>query len=102
LRTDSSGETYLGMDRFENIGLKNIGDLKAYSMSRVGNRLMHVMQFANGGMLEVTLHIVGPNTARIEVFKAHNVSLQRVGTDLIVGHATTPANWLVSPLTDIV
>src|SRR5262249_42515845 len=92
LRTDTSGDVYLKMDRLENIGLKNIGDLASYNMNRVGNRVMHHIEFANGGTLEVTLLIVGPNAAQVEVFKGQNLSLQRVGNDLIVGEmAMSPA-----------
>jgi hypothetical protein len=75
------------MDRLEHIGLKNIADLKSYNMSRVGNRLMHLMEFANGGTLEVTFLIVGPNTAKVEVFKGQNISLQRSGNDLTIGQS---------------
>ena len=85
LRTDSSGDLFLSMDKIGHIGIKNIADLKAYNMSRVGNRLMHVMEFANGGTLEVTLLVVAPGTARVEVFKGHKIALQYVDEDLIVG-----------------
>ena len=85
LRADPSGELFLNMDRIGHIGIKNIADLKTYNMNRVGNRLMHVMEFANGGTLEVTLLIVAPGAAKIEVFKGCKIALQRVGDDLIVG-----------------
>jgi hypothetical protein len=77
------------MDRLERIGLKNIADLKSYNMSRVGNRLMHLIEFANGGTLEVTLLILDSNSARVEIFKGQKISLQRAGNDLIVGPIPT-------------
>ena len=91
LRTDPSGDVALRIDRLEHIGLKNIADLKSYNMSRVGNRIMHLMEFANDGTLELTLLLVGSNSARIEVFKGQHVSLERVGNDLLVGQMATNA-----------
>jgi hypothetical protein len=85
LRTDSSGDVALRMGRFERIDLKNIADLKSYNMGRIGNRLMHLMEFANGGTLEVTLLIVGPNSVQVESFRDQNISLYRAGNDLFVG-----------------
>jgi hypothetical protein len=85
LRTDSSGDLLLSTDRIGHIGIRNIADLKAYNMSRVGNRLMHVIEFSNGGTLEVTLLVVAPGTAKVEIFKGHKIALQYVDDDLIVG-----------------
>ena len=85
LRTDSSGDLFLSLDSIGHIGIKNIADLKTYNMSRMGNRLMHVMEFANGGTLEVTLLLVAPGTAKVEIFKGHKIALQCVGDDLIIG-----------------
>ena len=73
------------MRTIERIDLKNIGDLKSHTMNRVGNRPMHLMEFANGGTLELTLLIVGLNSTQIESFRGQTISLHRVENDLFVG-----------------
>ena len=73
------------MRTIERIGLKNIDDLKSHTMSRVGNRLMHLMEFSNGGTLELTLLIVGLSSTQIEIFRGQRISLHRVEDDLFVG-----------------
>jgi hypothetical protein len=46
------------------------------------------MEFANGGNLEVTLLIIAPGIAKVEVFRGHKIALRRIGDDLIVGQMT--------------
>jgi len=88
LRTDPAGDIYLKMDSIRGIGLQNIADLASHNLSRVGNRLMHIVEFANGGNLEVTLLIIAPGIAKVEVFRGHKIALRRIGDDLIVGQMT--------------
>ncbi len=83
-----SGDVTLSLEKIEHIGIKNIADLKTYNMSRVGNRVMHIMEFNDGGALEVTLLFVGPRAAKIEVFRGNKLALQRLGNDIIVGQMT--------------
>jgi hypothetical protein len=85
LHVTPEGDVTLNLERLEHVGIKNIGDLKNYTMSRIGNRVMHLMEFADGGTLEVTLLFVAPNAARLEVFRGNRIALRRVGNDIIVG-----------------
>ena len=68
----------------DNIGLRNIADLRAHHISRVGNRIMHIMEFHDGGTCEVTFVLVGDNRAKVELFQGNHVGLSRVGNDIVI------------------
>jgi hypothetical protein len=48
------GSVALDVGTIKRIGIKNIGDLKTYVKSRVGDRVMHIFEFEDGGTCEVT------------------------------------------------
>lgn len=60
------------LGKIKSIGIENILDLKAYNMSREGDRIMHVLEFSDGGTCEVTYLVTG----KLEVFNGHRLSVQ--------------------------
>ena len=64
-----TGEMDIRLGKVRYIGIENIADLKTYNMNRMGNRVMHIMEFNNGGSCEVTYLAAGPNAGKLEVFR---------------------------------
>jgi hypothetical protein len=82
-----TGEMDIRLGKVRYIGIENIADLKTYNMSRMGNRVMHIMEFNNGGSCEVTYLAAGSNAGKLEVFRTTRARVTLEESDAIVGQS---------------
>lgn len=76
----------INLEAIESVGIKNILDLKAYNMSRDGDRVMHIFEFHDGGHCELTFSYIGLDTGKLEVFRAHRACVDiSGGTQITIG-----------------
>jgi hypothetical protein len=58
------------------ISIDHVADLKSYSISRVHERIMHVMEFQNGGMCEITYVLQQDGAALLEMLYGSQVVMK--------------------------
>lgn len=68
----SSDGVHVDFGTIKSIGIKNIFDLKSYHKSQVGDRIMHIIEFNDGGTCEVTYLINGT----LELFEGTQIQFQ--------------------------
>jgi hypothetical protein len=86
-RISRTGEMDIHLGKVRYIGIENIADLKTYNMSRMGNRVMHIMEFNDGGSCEVTYLVAGPNAGKLEVFRTNKARVSLEASGAIVGQS---------------
>jgi hypothetical protein len=70
------GSFRLDFESVGSIGIDNIVELKSHSISRVGNRVMHLIEFNAGATCEVTFLITSPTSAKLELFQGTGISVR--------------------------
>lgn len=81
------GSFRLNFETIGSIGIDNIIDLKSHSISRIGNRVMHLIEFNAGGTCEVTFLITSPTNARLELFQGTGIAVRGDGTTVYIRQA---------------
>ncbi len=80
------GEIKVNLAAIKSVGIKNITDLKTYHKSQYGNRVMHIMEFNDGGTCELTYLTDGT----LEVFRGDKISVQVTdGQHVVIGQSGT-------------
>jgi hypothetical protein len=79
-----SSET-VSLEGVDHIGVSNILDIRTYSIRRVGDRIQHLLEFNDGGRLELKVAMTMPKAATLVVLRGERVAVQRVGNGLFVG-----------------
>jgi hypothetical protein len=86
-----NGDVVLEPSRIGKVSLEHIIDLKSYSISRVRDRIMHVMEFQDGGTCEITYLLKPDGTALLEVFQGNRVKTKICPNDhIVIGSLHSP------------
>jgi hypothetical protein len=79
-----NGDVVLEPGQLGKISLEHILDLKSYSISRMQGRVMHVMEFIDGGTCEITYVLAADGTALLEVFQGSRIKTKICPDDRVV------------------